>query len=189
MSQFIHEIIPDPINGDREMVTVNNLELPLAEFQKLEPDYKALPEGMKGFQYISGKHYYAYDMDGNVIQPTVSESTLEACLANVSSYNDAMVRANKVKLIQQWDTGSIDKNRTKRIKEIKNEARLKLADETDWYFVRKTEKGSPIPQSILDYREAIRKSVDDAKKIINSLSNVQAIKNASINWPTNPDDV
>ena len=42
--------------------------------------------------------------------------------------------------------------------QINNEARVYLAS-TDWYVVRFAETGTPIPQDILDARQAARDSI------------------------------
>jgi len=88
--RFVHEIIPDPINGDTEIVTINGTEVPIADFLTMEPDYTVLPAGVKGINYISGDGLdsgcYSYDLSGNVIEAHVSAETLDGFLAKVETY-------------------------------------------------------------------------------------------------------
>jgi len=88
--RFVHEILPDPINGDTEIVNINGTEVPIADFLTMEPDYTVLPAGVKGINYISGDGLdsgcYSYDLSGNVIEAHVSAETLDGFLARVETY-------------------------------------------------------------------------------------------------------
>jgi len=84
--RFVHEIIPDPINGDTEIVNINGTQLPIADFLSLEPDYTVLPAGVKGINYIPDGAHYSYDLNGAVIEAHISTETLDGFLAKVETY-------------------------------------------------------------------------------------------------------
>lgn len=185
---FIHEIYSDPVNGDKETVVCNGLQMPLQQFQKFETSYKALPEGIKGFKYIPNNTHYYYNSKGEVIyvvgdiEPIVPIETLHSYLSKTDQYM-GMIRDEQSTLeLQAWDTGIVSDNRVKRISEIKKAARVTLND-TDWYIIRLTETAKGVPEMVLSYRGAVRKAIEDAESAINILEEVSAIKNSQVNWP------
>lgn len=71
--------------------------------------------------------------------------------------------------------------KTKRIKELKKLAYDKLQT-TDWYAIRKAEKGTDIPSDIQTERDGIRSSVVTKEGEINALTTKAAILKYDINF-------
>ena len=186
--QFIHEVEHNPVLGNKEIVKVNGLEIPIAEFLIMEPEYSALPAGTKGINYVPGEVYYAFNDTGNVIACPVSMETIDGFLANHSVYASSTATAKENESIALWDTGLLSTNRTKRIKEIKKETKDVLA-ETDWYFTRNQENNGPVPQAVKDYRTAIRLADSDSVVAVNALTVTQEIRDVKPVWPVEPEGI
>ena len=71
--------------------------------------------------------------------------------------------------------------KTKRIKELKNLAYDKLAP-TDWYAIRKAEKGTAIPSATQTERDNIRTTVTTKEAEINALTTKAAILKYDISF-------
>lgn len=71
--------------------------------------------------------------------------------------------------------------KTKRIKELKKLAYDKL-QQTDWYAIRKAEKGTDVPSDIQTERDGIRTSVSTKEGEINALTTKAAILRYDINF-------
>ena len=71
--------------------------------------------------------------------------------------------------------------KTKRIKELKKLAYDKLQS-TDWYAIRKAEKGTDIPSDVQTERDGIRSSVVTKEGEINALTTKAAILKYDINF-------
>ena len=71
--------------------------------------------------------------------------------------------------------------KTKQIKALKSLAYDKLSS-TDWYGIRKAEKGTEIPSDIQTERDAIRTSVSTKEGEINALTTKASILKYSINF-------
>ena len=71
--------------------------------------------------------------------------------------------------------------KTKQIKALKSLAYDKLSS-TDWYAIRKAEKGTEIPSDIQTERDAIRTSVSTKEGEINALTTKASILKYSINF-------
>lgn len=71
--------------------------------------------------------------------------------------------------------------KTKRIKELKKLAYDKLQP-TDWYAIRKAEKGTDVPSDIQTERDGIRTSVSTKEGEINALTTKAAILRYDINF-------
>lgn len=179
MGQFIHEIIIDSEGAIKEEVKINGMEFSLAEFQTLEPGYPSLPNGVKGYQYFQDREHFAFDGAGNVGPGYMNTTVLDGYIANCAAYQNTLAE-------NAWSAGTVAANRGKRIAEIKKEARRKFQDESDWYFVRATETGTPVPQAVKDYRAAMRQAVADTETAISALSSVSEIRNAGVVWPASP---
>lgn len=185
--QFIHEIMPDAVNGDREMISCNGLEMNIAEFQKLEPDYSSLPDNIMGFVYQPGVTHYFYDKAMAVtnvigdVEPIVATNILDACLAKKDTYVGAINTATIKQMMKDWNTGSVDGNRAKRTLELKEEMRAALT-KTDWYIIRHQEIGEAIPENIRLARNSMRKKMKDSEAALSVLTEMVAIKNHDANW-------
>ena len=71
--------------------------------------------------------------------------------------------------------------KTKRIEELKKVAYNKLSN-TDWYAIRKAEKGTAIPSDIVTERDGIRTSVTTKEGEINALTTKASILKYDINF-------
>ena len=71
--------------------------------------------------------------------------------------------------------------KTKRIKELKKLAYDKLQP-TDWYAIRKAEKGTDVPSDVQTERDGIRTSVTTKEGEINALTTKAAILKYDINF-------
>lgn len=187
--RFVHEIIPDPVNGDTEIVNINGTQFPIADFLSMESGYTTLPVGVKGINYIpdlvaSLSVYYSYDLSGNIIDAHIPAETLDGFLAKAETYKEQFKAAIETLAVQEWDTGTVEGNRAKRIKEIKLDANVIRLSKTDWYFIRNQETAKSIPQSVLDHRSAVRQAVVEAESAVAKLSDLNKIKNVEVNWPT-----
>ena len=186
--QFIHEVEHNPVSGNREIVKVNGLEIPIAEFLIMEPEYSALPAGTKGINYVPGEVYYAFNDTGNVIACPVSMEVLDTILSKAVVYANTKQTTENQTETDLWDTGNLESNKTKRIKEIKKETKNVLA-ETDWYFTRNQENNGPVPQAVKDYRTAIRLADSDSVVAVNALTVTQEIRDVKPVWPVEPEGI
>tara|TARA_B110000467_G_C18125421_1_gene370257 strand:+ start:152 stop:601 length:450 start_codon:yes stop_codon:yes gene_type:complete len=91
---FVHEIIRNPVDGDMEIVKLNETEIPIAEFIEMEPTYSALPVGVQGINYIPNGEHYSFDLNGSVIPAHISTEVLDKLLAKLEIYQTTM--ADKV---------------------------------------------------------------------------------------------
>ena len=73
------------------------------------------------------------------------------------------------------DPRPIEDLRTFFIEQKKNEAN-DLLHETDWYIIRKQEKGTAIPKKVSDYRDAIRTACAGIETKIKNAANVGILK-------------
>ncbi len=185
--QFIHEIMPDAVNGDREMVSCNGLERTIVEFQKLEPDYPSLPDNIMGFVYQPGATHYYYDKAMSVtniaadVEPIVAINILDGFLSKTDQYIQAINAEAIDDALQVWDTGTAEGNREKRILELKEEMKRKMAI-TDWFIIRHQETGKVVPLNIKQDRNLMRENMENAKTSINSLTGTAEIKNFNPDW-------
>lgn len=77
---------------------------------------------------------------------------------------------------------TIDEVRADKITSIKTEA-YRLLLPTDWYIVRQSETGQPVPDNILAYRQAVRDATDVAEQEIASLQTIEEIRAYQVVWP------
>ncbi len=104
MAQFIHEILTDFVNGDREVVVCNGVEMSLETFKGYEPEHADLPEEVKGYNYVPNVQHYAYGFDGGVVSPIISTETLDGYLSRSGVYQAAeaaKVAAAEVKALNE----------------------------------------------------------------------------------------
>lgn len=80
---------------------------------------------------------------------------------------------------------TLDEAKDKKIREIKEEAQRRLSH-TDWYVIRESDIGKPVPAEIKEYRSDIRNVSDTAEEKVNSAESRDEISNISISWPTEP---
>ena len=62
------------------------------------------------------------------------------------------------------------------LKEAVNSQQGLLLDQTDWYIIRKADKGTAIPSNVQTWRDAIRTKGDAMKSAIDSAANTAAIE-------------
>jgi hypothetical protein len=134
--QFIHEKIENPIDGDTEIVKLNELEIPIAEFIEMEPAYSALPSDVKGIRYVPNGAHYSYGLDGGVIQAHISSEILDRLLAKIETYQTTI--ADKVAFTQtdaekiQFEIERLENQLTpRRIREMSTDAGKQWAMELD----------------------------------------------------------
>ena len=63
--------------------------------------------------------------------------------------------------------------KTRFIRQPKRTARTTLREEADWAWVRQLAEGTAVPQAILDYRTALKATVQQAETDINAATTVQ----------------
>ncbi len=64
---------------------------------------------------------------------------------------------------------NLDDLKTKAVKEIKEQA-SHILKKTDWYVIRYSETGIPIPQDILDFRSSVRSKTDEIEASLQACS-------------------
>ena len=137
-------------------LTTDELEA-LGFFDIITPTYDSVTEVVYNLHFDSA---YAYtDIDGN-------EATRE-----VFTYD------KKTKVISE----TVAQLKTSRIEELKKVAYDKLSA-TDWYAIRKAEKGTDIPSDIVTERDGIRTSVTTKEGEINALTTKASILKYDINF-------
>ena len=62
------------------------------------------------------------------------------------------------------------------LKEAVNSQQGSLLDQTDWYIIRKADKGTAIPSNVQTWRDAIRAKGDAMKSAIDGAANTAAIE-------------
>ena len=142
------------VNAKR--LTADELES-LGFFDVIEPSYDPVTEVIYNLHFDNAYSYT--DIDGN-------EATKE-----VFTYD------KKTKVISE----TVAELKTKRIEELKKVAYDKLSS-TDWYAIRKAEKGTDIPSDIVTERDSIRTSVTTKEGEINALTTKASILKYDINF-------
>lgn len=141
--------------------------------------YPKLPNTFQG----SDKHYLMFDKEPGsvhdkcgfyeIITPSYdSESQYISNLHTIDNYKDADGKTKTVFIYDVKDKtfgDSLTKMKADKIKELNGAAYNKL-QLTDWYVIRKAEKGTAIPDSIETERDNIRSSVDTKESEINALT-------------------
>ncbi len=156
---------------------------------------KQISTGKYGFQHsknnlTASKELRATRLETvrrNMLNEGVSPGDIEIGWTDLATAQKAVETYNKSLKIDDW-AFDIATARKKRIDEIKEEGRIKFANETDWYIVRKAENGTPIPQTILEYRSAMRTAINSAEGAIYNLTDKQVIYDFQITWPRRPKD-
>ena len=72
------------------------------------------------------------------------------------------------------------------LKETVNKQQNAILSQTDWYVIRKADKGTAIPDAVQDYRDAVRAKGDAMKSSINNAADTNAVANllpTLFNWP------
>ena len=62
------------------------------------------------------------------------------------------------------------------MKQTVNGQQGSLLDQTDWYIIRKADKGTAIPSNVQTWRDAIRTKGDAMKSAIDGAANTAAIE-------------
>jgi len=70
-------------------IIIDDLVIPLADFQVLEPGYPALPAGVTGFEYIQAGRHFAYGHNGQRAA-VVANATLDGYIASRATYEAAL---------------------------------------------------------------------------------------------------
>ena len=139
--------------------------------------YPKLPNTFQG----SDKHYLMFDKEPGsvhdkcgfyeIITPSYdSESQYISNLHTIDNYKDADGKTKTVFIYDVKDKtfgDSLTKMKADKIKELNGAAYNKL-QLTDWYVIRKAEKGTAIPDAIEEERDNIRSSVDTKESEINA---------------------
>jgi hypothetical protein len=119
---------------------------------------------------------------GTLIDNAVNAGFDKADVAEeVISVDDYKSRLSR----QEWGK-DLAAAKTRRIKEIKKEARRIMAEHTDWYVIRKAENGTAIPAAVQSYRATMRQATNDAETAINALTTIEAVRDYKPTWPDAP---
>lgn len=59
---------------------------------------------------------------------------------------------------------------------------------TDWYFIRQMETGKPVPESILNFREQLRRWADEVELRINKVRSAKTLEAISVHWSEDGSD-
>lgn len=137
-------------------LTTDELEA-LGFFDVIEPGYDSVTEVI-----------YNLHFDNAFAAPTPDDS---AATREVFTYDV------KSKTISE----TVAELKTKRISALKKVAYDKLAT-TDWYAIRKAEKGTDIPSDVVTERDGIRTSVTTKEREINALTTKASILKYDINF-------
>jgi hypothetical protein len=137
-------------------LTTDELES-LGFFDVIEPSYDSVTEVIYNLHFDNAYPYT--DIDGN------------AATKEVFTYD------KKTKVISE----TVAELKTKRIEELKKVAYDKLSS-TDWYAIRKAEKGTDIPSDVVTERDGIRTSVTTKESEINALTTKASILKYDINF-------
>lgn len=81
-----------------------------------------------------------------------------------------------------WEP-TLELAKSRRIREIKREARTIMMGNTDWYVIRKAETGSAIPVAVQTYRAALRQATTDSETAINALTTIDVVRDYKPVWP------
>jgi len=137
-------------------LTTDELE-DLGFFDVITPTYDSVTEVIYNLHLDST---YAYtDIDGN------------------AATKEVFIYDKKTKVLAE----TVAELKTKRIKELKKVAYDKLCS-TDWYAIRKAEKGTDIPSDVVTERDGIRTSVTTKEGEINALTTKASILKYDINF-------
>ena len=84
-------------------------------------------------------------------------------------------------VIDRTDLPTIEKAKTRKIREVKSEQRNLLL-ETDGYIIRRAETGRAVPQEVLDARQAIRLRADVQENEIMALPSLEEVLTFTVNF-------
>lgn len=154
--------IPDTlIESGKTIVNAKRLETSELEdlgfYDVVVPDYDSVTQVI-----------YNLHMDNSYAAPTPDDAD---ATRTVFTYD---VKARTI-------SETVAELKTKRIKELKKLAYDKLQP-TDWYAIRKAEKGTDVPSDIQTERDGIRTSVTTKEGEINALTTKAAILKYDINF-------
>lgn len=153
--------------------------------------YSQIPQSFKaGSKLVAGggrnlpteklEEYGFYD----VIVPSYDPITEVIYNLHLDSFDDGLVGTRSVftyDVKSKTIPETVAELKTKRIKELKKLAYDKLQP-TDWYAIRKAEKGTDVPSDIQTERDSIRTSVTTKEGEINALTTKASILKFDINF-------
>jgi gas vesicle protein len=120
----------------------------------------------------------------DIVIPTYDSKT--EYIHNLRTVDDYKDLEGNTKTVFTYDvsgktfTESLDELKKNKIQQLKSLANQKLQP-TDWYIIRKIEKGSSIPDNIQTQRNNIKSQVDTQEASINSKTNKLDVFNFEIN--------
>lgn len=114
----------------------------------------------------------------NAVNAGIPETDVVEEVLKINDYEVALIK-------QEWGN-DLAVVKSRRIKEIKKEARRIMAENTDWYVIRKAENGAAIPAVVQAYRAALRQATNDAETAINALTSIDAVRDYKPTWPDAP---
>ena len=127
-----------------------------------------------GFDLLSDIELQSYGFY-NVVVPEYNSKIQELGSISFDSENNVFTYPINNKT---WSE-TVAQLKTKQINEAKIAAKIELYN-TDWYVIRKAEKGTAIPDDIETQRDNIRTACDNHESAINALTTKSAIMDYNI---------
>jgi hypothetical protein len=130
-----------------------------------------------GVQHPSNWHFWTKEeKDKYGITEIIPETAPDSRLYNWTVDTDGKIQNKKAKELE--DSGSGESKvlglKSQLVDSVK-EQQHSLLVKTDWYFIRKTDKGTAVPSNIQTWRDAIRTKATEMENAIKSASDIDAV--------------
>ena len=130
-----------------------------------------------GVRHPSNWHFWTKEeKDKHSITEVIPEDTPDSRLYCWTVDSDGKIQNKKARELE--DSGSGESKvlglRSQLVNSVKKQQHS-LLDDTDWYYIRKADKGTEVPSNIQTWRNAIRTKATEMENAIKSASDIDAI--------------
>ena len=130
-----------------------------------------------GIQHPSNWHIWSVDeKEARGITEIVMENPPDSRLYRWSQNTDGTINSTAKSLDDSGSGDSLVLGVKSDLKQTVNGQQGSLLDQTDWYIIRKADKGTAIPSNVQTWRDAIRTKGDAMKSAIDGAANTAAIE-------------
>jgi len=130
----------------------------------------------EGFQHPPNWHIWSADEKAaRGVKEIIEETPPDSRLYTWSQNADGTINKTAKALADSGSGDDLVKGVKTNVKDEVNTQQGSLLSLTDWYVIRKADKGTAIPDAVQDYRDAIRAAGDAMKLAIDDAADTAAV--------------
>ena len=139
-----------------------------------------------GFQHPPNWQIWsAEDKEAHGITEVILENPPDSRLYKWSQNDDGTINKTAKDLDDSGSGDSLRLGVKSSLKQTINTQQGSLLNQTDWYIIRKADKGTPIPSDMQQWRDAIRVRGDEMKAAIDEAVDTDAVAALFISYDEN----